>query len=190
MADTFMHPAQTSEERKRSPVWAGLHGHFPAACELVSRQSAFGNDKHNPGQPMQHDRSKSKDHADCMLRHQKDIGTIDPESGLDHAVAVAWRAMAQLQELAEAKYGWPVSPNATNVQGPTQLDEITQPPDLYRLDTNSQFLYEIVPHEPGTIKSGRVLIKERRLVDGTEVTPPWPPWPVSKRRLTLFEKKE
>lgn len=127
MADTFMHPARTAEERKASPVWSGLHDHFPAACELVARLSKKGNDKHNPGQPLQHARGKSNDHADCLLRHQRDVGTIDEEMGLDHAVAVAWRAFAQLQELAERQYGWPVAPNARMPESEPQDPD----PDLY-----------------------------------------------------------
>ena len=112
MVDTFMHPAATSDERKRSPLYRGAHRYFPAALELVARMSLRGNEKHNPGQEMHHARGKSTDHGDCIERHQIDIGTIDDENGFDHAVSVAWRALAQLQELAETKYGWPVAPGA------------------------------------------------------------------------------
>ncbi len=113
-----MHPAATSEERKASPVASGFDQYFPAARELVARLSKRANDKHNPGQPMHWSRDKSTDHADCLARHQLDVGTIDAEVGLDHAVAVAWRSMAQLQILAETKYGWPKAPAAREPEWP------------------------------------------------------------------------
>lgn len=107
-----MSPPQTSADRKEHPVYAGFVQYFPAAMFLVARLSKKGNDKHNPGQPLHHNRSKSVDHGDCLVRHQTDVGTIDPDSNMDHAVEVAWRAMAQLQELAEKQYGWPKAPRA------------------------------------------------------------------------------
>lgn len=110
--DKIMRPATTSEERKASPVHSGFDQYFPAARELVARLSKLANDKHNPGRAMHWSRDKSTDHADCIARHQGDVGTLDPEFDLDHAVSVAWRAMAQLQILAETKYGWPVAPGA------------------------------------------------------------------------------
>ncbi len=112
MAKGFMGPACTSAERKESPTFRGVVRYFPAALELVGRLSKIGNDKHNPGEDMHHSRGKSNDHGDCILRHQVDAGSIDADSGLDHAVAVAWRALAQLQELAEKQYGWPLAPGA------------------------------------------------------------------------------
>ena len=107
-----MHPARTSAERKASPLFRGASRYFPAALELVSRHCLRSNEKHNPGEEMHHSRGKSNDHGDCLLRHQNDVGTIDEEAGMDHAVAVAWRALAQLQELAEKQYGWPLAPAA------------------------------------------------------------------------------
>jgi hypothetical protein len=115
VANGFMHPARTSAERKESPTFRGCVRYFPAALELVGRLSKIGNDKHNPGEEMHHSRGRSNDHGDCIVRHQQDVGKLDDGeggSGLDHAVAVAWRALAQLQELAEKQYGWPVAPGA------------------------------------------------------------------------------
>lgn len=89
--------------RKAVPLATGCLYYFPAALAEVARLSKVGNDKHNPGQPLHHARSKSTDHADCIVRHQIDVGTIDPETGFDHAVMVAWRALAQLQELLESR---------------------------------------------------------------------------------------
>jgi hypothetical protein len=64
--------------------------------------SRVGNDKHNPGQPLHWARGKSSDHADCIMRHLAERGTIDTD-GLSHSVKVAWRALALLQEELEAK---------------------------------------------------------------------------------------
>jgi hypothetical protein len=107
-----MRPPQTSQERKDTPVYSGFLQYFPAAVMLASRLSKFGNDKHNKGQPLHWSQDKSNDHGDCLSRHQLDVGKIDTENDLDHAVEVAWRAMAQLQMLAQTRYGWPVAPGA------------------------------------------------------------------------------
>jgi hypothetical protein len=51
---------------------------------------------------MHHARGKSTDHADCILRHLIDRGTVDTD-GIRHSAKVAWRALALLQlELEEA----------------------------------------------------------------------------------------
>ncbi len=109
---SFMAPAVDSAGRKATPVYEGCVRYFPAAMQLVARLSKVGNDKHNHGEPMHHARAKSTDQGDCILRHQMDVGTLDPDSNLDHAVGVAWRALAQLQILAEEQYGWPKAPGA------------------------------------------------------------------------------
>ncbi len=91
-----------SAERKAVPLARGLLDYFPAALAEVARLSKAGNDKHNPGQEMHHARGKSTDHADCILRHLADRGTVDPDDGIRHSVKVAWRALALLQEELEA----------------------------------------------------------------------------------------
>jgi len=68
----------------------------------VAKISKAGNDKHNPGEDMHHARGKSSDHADCVLRHLADRGTVDAEDGLRHSGKIAWRALALLQEELEA----------------------------------------------------------------------------------------
>lgn len=110
--DKRMQPDDSSQGRKDTPVFSGCMNYFPAALALVARLSKVGNDKHNPGEPMHHARGKSSDHADCIARHLSQIGTIDPETGFDHKVMVAWRALALLEESAESDYGWPVAPGA------------------------------------------------------------------------------
>lgn len=92
-----------SAQRKATPIWSGVLRYFPDALAAVARLSKAGNDKHNPGEPLHWSRGKSNDHGDCLVRHQLTPDEIDPETGELHAVAVAWRALAQLQLLEEAK---------------------------------------------------------------------------------------
>lgn len=93
---------QDSAARKTIPMARGVLDYFPAALAAVAELSRAGNDKHNPGQDLHHARGKSSDHADCILRHLTDRGTLDPEDGLRHSTKVAWRALALLQEELEA----------------------------------------------------------------------------------------
>lgn len=90
-----------SEDRKAVPLTTGVLDYFPAALVEVARVSVYGNDKHNPGQPLHHSRGKSMDHADCILRHLVDRGKVDPDTGLRHSAELAWRALAQLQQELE-----------------------------------------------------------------------------------------
>lgn len=95
-----------SEERKQIPIFSGVLNYFPLAMAAVARWSKRGNDKHNPGQPLQWSRGKSNDHADCIARHLIDLETLDPRSGeYEDAMALAWRALAILQELEEKRLG-------------------------------------------------------------------------------------
>jgi hypothetical protein len=55
---------------------------------------------------MHHARGKSMDHADCIARHLTERGGFD--AGIRHTAALAWRAMALLQEELEAEYGFPL----------------------------------------------------------------------------------
>jgi hypothetical protein len=108
-----MAPPRSSAERKGDPLYDGCFAYFPAALALVARLSRKGNDKHNPGEPVHWARGKSTDHNNCELRHMLDAayGGMD-ENGMDHRVAKAWRALADLQEAAEREYGWPKAPGA------------------------------------------------------------------------------
>jgi len=90
-----------SEARKGVPLARGVLDYFPAALAEVAKVSKAGNDKHNPGQEMHHARGKSTDHADCIMRHLVDRGTVDQEDGMRHTAKVAWRALALLQEELE-----------------------------------------------------------------------------------------
>lgn len=87
-----------SSTRKDTPIAAGVLDYFPNALAEVARLSKAGNDKHNPGQPLHWSRAKSADHADTIVRHLIDRGTVDLEDGIRHSVKVAWRALALLEE--------------------------------------------------------------------------------------------
>lgn len=94
-----------SVERKAAPLTTGVLDYFPLAMAAVARVSKAGNDQHNPGQPLRWVRGKSADHADCIVRHLVERGTIDTD-GQRHTAKVAWRALALLQEELEAAAGW------------------------------------------------------------------------------------
>lgn len=87
--------------RKESPMARGVLDYFPRAIMAVANVSFVGNEQHNPGQPMHWARDKSTDHADCILRHLAERGTVD-DDGLRHAAKVAWRALALLETELEA----------------------------------------------------------------------------------------
>jgi hypothetical protein len=92
-----------SAERKRWPMFSGLLQYFPAALAHVSNHSFIGNEKHNPGLALQHARGKSGDHEDCIVRHLVDSAEHPAGSAakIDELRALAWRALALLQEQCE-----------------------------------------------------------------------------------------
>ena len=90
-----------SAERKRTPLCSGVLDYFTAALAEVAKVSWVGNDQHNPGQPLHWSRGKSRDHADCIMRHLAERGGFD--GPVRHSAALAWRALALLQEELEAE---------------------------------------------------------------------------------------
>jgi hypothetical protein len=94
-----------SAARKTYPVFSGLVEYFPAALAEVAHHSYLGNEKHNPGQPLHHDRAKSGDEADALLRHLME----------GDYVGVAWRGLSLLQKHLESR-GAPIAPAARNVR--------------------------------------------------------------------------
>lgn len=87
---------EDAKARKGLPICTGVLDYFPLALAEVARTSKAGNDQHNPGQPLHWAKDKSTDHADCILRHLIDRGTVDTD-GILHSAKVAWRALALLQ---------------------------------------------------------------------------------------------
>ena len=97
--------------RKAIPVATGCVDYFPLALAAIAELSRIGNDKHNPGQPLHWSRGKSNDHADCLMRHFMERGTMDT-SGAEpvlHSTQMAWRALAILQLELEAQQKRPAT---------------------------------------------------------------------------------
>lgn len=112
LADRLMEPIQRlevdSDRRKEIPIVRGCLDYFPDALAAVAHLSWIGSQKHNVGEPMHWARSKSTDHADCLLRHLLERGSTDTD-GVSHTVKIAWRALALLQEEIEAERKLPIS---------------------------------------------------------------------------------
>lgn len=96
---------EDAADRKATPICSGVLDYFPAALAEVARISKAGNDQHNPGQPLHWAREKSTDHADCILRHLIDRGTLDTD-GNRHTAKACWRLLALLQEELEKEAGF------------------------------------------------------------------------------------
>lgn len=96
------------KKRKNMPIASGVLDYFPDALAAVAELSKVGNDKHNPGEPLHWSRSKSKDHADTIIRHFLERGSFDTDK-VRHSVKLAWRALALLQEEIEAAHDLPIS---------------------------------------------------------------------------------
>jgi len=85
-----------AKNRKTYPVTTGVLDYFPNAIAEVAHLSFVGNQQHNPGEPLHWAKEKSTDHADCIVRHLMQRGTVDTD-GVRHSAKVAWRALALLQ---------------------------------------------------------------------------------------------
>ena len=116
----------TSDERKQRPIARGVLDYFPDALAEIALVSKTGNDQHNPGQPLHWAKEKSTDHADCIIRHLLERGTIDTD-GMRHSAKVAWRALALLQiELETERQG------ETITEAPEEQSDTTSPADSMR----------------------------------------------------------
>lgn len=102
-----------SEARKTFPIASGVLDYFPDAVAAVAEISFLGNQKHNPGEPLHWARGKSMDHADCILRHLIERGSFDGK--VRHSAALAWRALANLQEELEQEYHLSTPRGATDL---------------------------------------------------------------------------
>lgn len=97
-----------AKKREEYPMAGGLLDYFPNALAEVARLSFVATQQHHSGQPMHWDRSKSRDHRSKIIRHLIDTGKVD-DKGMRHSAAVAWRALALLQEELEEQEGYPMS---------------------------------------------------------------------------------
>lgn len=101
-----------SASRKLAPVYEGVMRYFPRAMKAVAYLSKMGNDKHNPdAEHLGWSWNRSDDHGDCIARHQLEPEQLD-EYGLPHCLAVAWRAMAQLEKYLVERYDLDLPPAA------------------------------------------------------------------------------
>jgi hypothetical protein len=114
-----------SAERKLVPLYRGPVRYFPAALAGVARVCEAGNRKHNPdATELTHDRAKSTDQEDCILRHLVDLsedyghGVGRDEAGIPQVDYIAWRALALAQAWHEEHDGVPVAPAAINAKVP------------------------------------------------------------------------
>lgn len=93
-----------AQDRKRTPIASGVLDYFPDAIAALAHCSWVGNEQHNPGEPLHWSREKSSDHADCLIRHFMERGTVDGD-GVRHSTKAAWRALALLQLEIEQNSG-------------------------------------------------------------------------------------
>ena len=116
---------EDSDARKTYPLYGGLLAYFPSALAAVAHHSYVSNDKHNPNQPLHHDRAKSGDEADALVRHLME----------GDYVGMAWRALSLLQKDLEAK-GAPIAPaarNAVRLNLPAADLHTSEPIDVERI---------------------------------------------------------
>jgi hypothetical protein len=95
---------QDDASRKQAPMFRGLLAYFPAALFEVATHSYASDQKHSPGNVdgPHWARGKSPDHADCIVRHLIDAGQHGTPNRRYHLRALAWRALALLQEECES----------------------------------------------------------------------------------------
>lgn len=72
-------------------------GYFPNAIEAVARHAQYGNDKHNPGEPLHWAFHKSTEHLESAARHLVAPESIDPETGRIHLIGAAMRILMALE---------------------------------------------------------------------------------------------
>ena len=104
---------EDQDERNQMCLFDGFIAYFPNAMAEVAKLSYASTQQHHPDQPMHWDRGKSLDHLNKIGRHMIDAGKLD-DKGQRHSAALAWRAMAHLQEELERDLGLPPSPASRN----------------------------------------------------------------------------
>ncbi len=116
-----------SAVRKTIPIYRGFIKPFGEAMAAVAQLTAVATKQHHPDGGVWWDKSKSIDELDALLRHMVDDAS-DPLSrdaeGVLHAVKIGWRAMANLQRLADSGV------NIFAVTPPTDAEEDAAADDL------------------------------------------------------------
>lgn len=127
-------------QRKERPMARGLLDYFPDALAEVANVSFVGNQQHNPGEEMHWSRGKSNDHADCVVRHILERGTID-DDGLRHSAKAAWRALAMLQIEIEDNRGEKADPSVDQALA-IYNDPTNTVPNRYEVVAAAEEVYE------------------------------------------------
>jgi hypothetical protein len=138
----MVHLPSDKQARKNFPIASGVLDYFPDALSEIARVSKLGNDQHNPGQPLHWSRGKSDDHADCLIRHFLERGTIDDDDGTLHSAKLAWRALALLQLECEARRPIPM-PNIPDriYEQFAECDKPAEPPPrLWKQDHDRSWI--------------------------------------------------
>jgi hypothetical protein len=101
--------------RKALPLFDFLTKYFPLAVVELTKVAVAGNEQHNPGEPLHWARGKSMDQLNTAMRHMFDHGmgnvydetspTVGPTM---HLAKAAWRLLAEVQLLCEARDAEPV----------------------------------------------------------------------------------
>lgn len=117
-----------AKDRKERPMYRGLIAYFPDALAEIANVSHVGNEQHNPGEEMHWARDKSRDHADCIIRHLVEQGSMD-DDGLRHSAKMAWRALALLQiEIEAEQRGRAAEKEAFDIQMHRDVNGLPQDP--------------------------------------------------------------
>jgi len=119
---------------KTDCIATGCVDYFPNALAAVGRHSRYGNEKHNPGEPMHWAFDKSTAHADAVLSHFTQRGQIDPETGEDYDIGALWRMLALVESrlvMAGATPGRAVQGIPTVAKLRAAVKEQEGGPDLY-----------------------------------------------------------
>lgn len=104
------------DARKALPLFTFLTEYFPDAILEVTKVSVAGNVQHNPGEKLHWARGKSMDQLNTAMRHIFDhgMGNVydnEPpevlacigEDGTMHLAKAAWRLLAEIQLICEAR---------------------------------------------------------------------------------------
>jgi len=112
--------------RKALPIWDGVVMYFPDALAAIAQVSKYGNDQHNPGEPLHWARGKSMDQMNTAFRHMLDHGVgnrYDDGGKTRHLAKAAWRILAALQ---------------LDIEGETPCPEATTSPTKKPTKSNPQ----------------------------------------------------
>lgn len=85
---------------KKDNLASGVVDYFRNALAAVGRWSKYNNTKYPPvdgSKELRWSFDVSTEHADAIMSHLSQRGTVDPETGFSHTVALAWRALALLE---------------------------------------------------------------------------------------------